>query len=169
MVTGCSRLGKAAFVAAARDERFAVCVPNQTGGGGVPLAKRNFGENISIENRAFTHWYCRAYAKYAKEPWKTMPFDQHLFAACIAPRALLVEGFDSEWFDPKGEYLSVKAASPVWKLLGKGAMPDVEYPAPFCTSAIGRDLGYVHRSQSHGISAWDWKWMMDFADGVLKK
>jgi GNAT superfamily N-acetyltransferase len=94
VVTGCSRLGKAAFVAAARDERFTVCVPNQTGGGGVPLAKRNYGENISIENRSFTHWYCRAYAKYAKEPWNTMPFDQHLFAACIAPRALLVEGFD---------------------------------------------------------------------------
>lgn len=169
VVTGCSRLGKAAFVAAARDERFTVCVPNQTGGGGVPLAKRNYGENISIENRSFTHWYCRAYAKYAKEPWNTMPFDQHLFAACIAPRALLVEGFDERWYDSKGEFLAIKAASPVWKFLGKGAMPDVEYPASFCTSAIGKDLGYVHRSQSHGISAWDWKWMMDFADGVLKK
>ena len=63
VVTGCSRLGKAAFIAAARDERFAVCVPNQTGGGGVPLAKRDYGENTSTENRAFTHWYCKAYAK----------------------------------------------------------------------------------------------------------
>ena len=33
VVTGYSRLGKAALIAAARDERFAVCVPNQTGGG----------------------------------------------------------------------------------------------------------------------------------------
>ena len=48
VVTGCSRLGKTALIAAARDERFAVCVPIQTGGGGVPLAKRDYGENISI-------------------------------------------------------------------------------------------------------------------------
>jgi hypothetical protein len=169
VVTGCSRLGKAALIAAARDERFAVCVPNQTGGGGVPLAKRDYGENVSTENRSFTHWYCRAYAKYAEAPWKTLTFDQHLFVACIAPRALLVEGFDKPWFDTEGEYLSVKAASPVWKFLGKSGMPDVPFPADYETSAIGRDLGYVRRSQSHGISAYDWRWTLDFADGVFVK
>ena len=169
VVTGCSRLGKAALIAAARDARFAVCVPNQTGGGGVPLAKRDYGENISTENRAFTHWYCRAYAKYAEAPWKTMPFDQHLFIACIAPRALLVEGFDKPWFDTEGEFLAVKAASPVWALLGKGGMPDVAWPDDYDTAAIGRHLGYVRRDRSHGISAYDWMWMLDFADGVLKK
>ena len=167
VVTGCSRLGKAALIAAARDERFAVCVPNQTGGGGVPLAKRDYGENTSTENRSFTHWYCRAYAKYSEAPWKTMPFDQHLFVACIAPRALLVEGFDSRWFDTEGEYLSLRAASPVWTFLGKEGMPDVPWPDDYDTSAIGRHLGYVRRSQNHGISAYDWMWMMDFADGAL--
>lgn len=169
VVTGCSRLGKAALIAAARDERFAVCVPNQTGGGGVPLAKRDYGENISTENRAFTHWYCTAYAKYAEAPWKTMKFDQHLFISAIAPRALLVQGFGSRWFDTEGEYLSVKAASPVWKFLGKSGMPDVAWPDDFDTSAIGKDLGYVRRSQNHGISAYDWMWLMDFADGVFKR
>ena len=169
VVTGCSRLGKAALIAAARDERFAVCVPNQTGGGGVPLAKRDYGENVSTGNREFTHWYCRAYAKYAEAPWNTMPFDQHLFLACIAPRALLVQGFDLPWFDTEGEYLAVKAASPVWTLLGKDGMPNVPWPDDYDTSAVGRDLGYVRRSQNHGISAYDWLWMMDFADGVFGK
>ncbi len=168
VVTGCSRLGKAALIAAARDERFAVCVPNQTGGGGVPLAKRDYGENVSTENRSFTHWYCRAYAKYAEAPWKTLPFDQHLFIVCIAPRALLVEGFDKPWFDTEGEYLSVKAASEVWEFLGRDGMPDVAWPDDFDTSAIGRHLGYVRRSGSHGISAYDWKWLLDFADGVFR-
>ena len=55
VVTGSSRLAKAALLAAARDERFAVCVVNQTGGGGCPLAKRDFGENVSTEMRAFPH------------------------------------------------------------------------------------------------------------------
>lgn len=169
MVTGCSRLGKAAFIAAARDERFSVCVANQTGGGGVPLAKRDYGENISTENQSFSHWYCRAYAKYAKEPWKTMPFDQHLFVATIAPRALLVQGFGSKWFDTEGEFLALKAASPAWEFLGKSGLPNVAWPAPYDTSAIGKNLGYVHRTQNHGISAYDWMWMLDFADGILKK
>ncbi len=170
VVTGCSRLGKAALIAAARDERFAVCVPNQTGGGGVPLAKRDFGENVSTENRSFTHWYCTAYAKYAKEPHKTLPFDQHLFVACVAPRALLVEGFGEPWFDTKGEFLSVQAASPVWELLcgaGQG-LPKVAWPAPYDTSAIGVRLGYVRRTEQHGISDYDWKWTLDFADRVFE-
>jgi len=51
--------------------------------------------------------------------------------------------------------LSVQAASLVWKLLGKGAMPDVPFPDNYDTSAIGRHLGYVRRSQNHGISAYD--------------
>ena len=169
VVTGYSRLGKAALVAAARDERFAVCVPVQTGGGGAPLAKREYGENVSTENRSFTHWYCRAYAKYAAEPWKTLPFDQHMFLACVAPRALLVEGFDEKWYDTEGEYLAVRAASPVWEFLGKGGMPAVPWPADYDTSAIGENLGYVRRGQSHGISAYDWKWMLDFSDGVFRK
>ena len=168
VVTGCSRLAKAALLAAARDERFSVCVPVQTGGGGCPLAKRDFGENTSTENRLFSHWYCDAYAKYSLEPWKTMPFDQHLLLAAIAPRALLVCGFNAKWFDTEGEYLAVKAASPAWRLHGDEGMPDVAWPDDFDTSAIGARLGYVRRSEGHGISGYDWKWMLDFADRNLK-
>ena len=169
VVTGYSRLGKAALVAAARDERFAVCVPNQTGGGGCPLAKRDYGENVSTENRYFPHWYCRAYAKYAADPAKLLTFDQHLFLACIAPRALLVEGFDEPWFDTEGEYLAVRAASPVWKLLTGDGMPEVPWPGDGDTSAIGRNLGYVRRPGAHGLSAGDWKWLLDFSDRALRR
>ena len=169
VVTGCSRLGKSALMAAARDERFAVCVPNQTGGGGVPLAKRDYGENISTENRMFTHWYCTAYAKYAADPAKLLTFDQHLFVACVAPRALLVEGFGSPWFDTEGEYLALRAASPVWELLCGSGLPAGTWPAPYETSAIGPRLGYVHRTEEHGIAACDWQWMLDFADGVFRR
>lgn len=169
VVTGCSRLAKAALLAAARDERFAVCVPNQTGGGGAPLAKRDFGENVSTVNRMFTHWYCAAYAKYSKEPWKTLTFDQHLLLASIAPRALLVQGFGEKWFDTEGEFLALKAASPVWEKLGKDGLPDVSWPEEFDTSAIGKHLGYVRRAQRHGISTYDWLWLLDFSDGVFGK
>ena len=168
VVTGCSRLGKAALLAAARDARFAVCVANQCGGGGVCLAKRDYGENVKTEVNAFSHWYCRAYAKYAEDPAKLLTFDQHLLVAAVAPRALLVEGYDaSRWMDTKGEFLACVAAAPVWKFLGRGTMPDVPYPGNFDTSAIGRHFGYVRRSEEHGIADCDWMWLLDFADGAL--
>ena len=162
------RDGKAALLAAARDERFRVCVPNQTGGGGCPVAKRDYGENVSTECRMFSHWYCAAYAKYAADPARLLTFDQHRLLACIAPRALLVEGFDGKWFDTEGEYLAVKAASPVWELLGREGLPGAGWPDDYDTSAIGRDLGYVRRTEEHGIAACDWAWLLDFSDRILK-
>lgn len=170
VVTGCSRLGKAALIAAARDTRFAVCVPNQCGGGGVCLAKRNYGESVQTEINEFSHWYCRAYDKYADDPAKLLTFDQHLFLATIAPRPVLVEGMtDSPWMDTEGEFLACKAAAPVWAFLGRETMPDVGYPEDYSEAAIGGALGYVRRPQTHGISGYDWNWMLNFADRQFGK
>ena len=121
------------------------------------------------EIHEFPHWYCRAYAKYAPDPARLLTFDQHLLLASIAPRPVLVEGMtDSPWMDTEGEFLACKAAAPVWKFLGKGTMPDVEYPDNFSEAAIGPQFGYVRRPQTHGISGYDWNWMLDFADRQLK-
>ena len=97
-----------------------------------------------------------------------MPFDQHLLLSCVAPRPLLIEGFNNPWFDTYGEFLSLKAASPVWEFLGASGLPDVAWPEENATDAIGRDLGYVRRHGSHGISAQDWTWMLDFADRAME-
>ena len=32
------------------------------------------------------------------------------------------------------------------------------------TSRIGPSLGYVRRGGEHGLSGYDWLWMLDFAD-----
>ncbi len=169
LVTGCSRLGKTALLAAARDERFAICVPNQCGGGGVTLAKRDFGENIATQMKTFPHWYCRAYKKYETNPAELLTFDQHLLLSLIAPRPLLVQGFNAPWFDTEGEYLACKAASCVWEFLGRNGLPGNAYPAPFDCAAVGTDLGYVRRSEDHGFAAWDWMILLDFASAHFKK
>ena len=163
VVTGSSRLGKAALLAGARDERFAVVAPNQTGGGGAPLAKRFFGENVATETKIFPHWYCPAYRRYAGNEAE-MPFDQHWLLACVAPRALLVEGFDEDWFDTKGEYLACRAASPAWELLGQPGLPAGGFPPDFDVSLVGPRLGYYRRGGRHGLSAYDWAWALDFAE-----
>ena len=87
-----------------------------------------------------------------------------MLLACVAPRHLLIEGFDQEWFDTRGEYLACQAASPVWEFLGKPGLPKKPFPQDFDTSCIGSHLGYVRRSGNHGFSPYDWRWMLDFAD-----
>ena len=162
VVIGSSRLGKAALLAAAYDERFTVCVPNQTGACGVQLMKRDYGETAKGQRYSLPHWYCRAYWKYMDDP-KSQPFDQHLLLACVAPRALLLECYHKKWFDPKGEFLAAKAASPVWEFLtGKGLGLD-EWPEPYSDVAVRPPFGYVRRTECHGLSPYDWKWAVDFA------
>ena len=168
VVTGSSRLGKAALLAAAYDERFKVCVPNQTGAVGVQLMKRDYGESLAGQRLSLAHWYCRAVWKYADDP-RSQPFDQHLLLACVAPRALLLECYHKRWFDPKGEFMAAKAASPVWEFLtGRGLGLD-EMPPPYDDVAVRPPFGYVRRTECHGLSAYDWKWTLDFADKVFAK
>lgn len=166
VATGYSRLAKSALLACSRDERFNVCVPNQTGGGGAPLAKRYFGESVYTEMRSFPHWYCKAYGKYADNE-AAMKFDQHFLLASIAPRALLVQGYNSGWFDTKGEYLACKAASAAWTINGLEGLPDGDFPENYSNALIGKNLGYVRRGGEHGMSGYDWEWCLDFADRAL--
>ena len=173
VVTGCSRLGKAALIAGAFDDRFKVVVPVQTGSGGSPLTKHLTAdkESVASETTTYPHWFCKAYYKYAGNEL-AMPFDQHMLISCVAPRACLIDGFNHKWFDTEGEYLAVKAASPVWEFLGLGGMPKVAWPATGSTSGIGKDLGYVRREGTrqadHGMIVQDWLWLMDFADRHVK-
>ena len=166
VVIGSSRLGKAALLAAAYDERFAVCVPNQTGAVGVQLMKRDYGETLKGQRLGLAHWYCKAVWKYADDP-KSQPFDQHMLLACVAPRALLLECYHKRWFDPKGEFLSAKAASPVWEFLTGKGLGTGEMPPPYCDSCVKPPFGFVRRTEKHGLSPYDWKWALDFADRVF--
>ena len=47
------------------------------------------------------------------------------------------------------------------------ALPKGDFPENFSTALIGPRLGYVRRGGGHGISGYDWVWLLDFADGVL--
>lgn len=167
VVIGSSRLGKAALLAAAYDDRFRVCIPNQTGAVGVQLMKRDYGETLKGQHLSLPHWYCQAVWKYEDNP-RSQPFDQHLLLACVAPRALLLECYHKKWFDPKGEWLAAKAASPVWEFLtGKGLGADV-WPEPYSEALVRPPFGYVRRTECHGLSPYDWKWAVDFANNVLR-
>ena len=168
VVVGSSRLGKAALLAAAFDERFAGCIANQTGAVGVQLMKRDYGECIAAQRIMFPWWYCQGLWKWAGRE-REMPFDQHMLLACVAPRALLLECYDKKWFDPQGEWLAAQAAAPVWRALGADVAFDGVQPEPYDAVAAVPPFGYVRRTEEHGLSPYDWKWALDFADRTFSK
>ncbi len=166
VLTGFSRLGKAALWAGAQDERFAAVISNCSGAGGLALSKRVFGETTADLTKRFPHWFAKNYAKYADQE-SSMPFDQHQLAACIAPRPLLgVSGMKDAWSDPKGEFLTLKAAAPVYELLTKESLKITEWPKPGKLSN-GR-LGYYLHEGGHDVVLEDWRAMLSWAESNLK-
>jgi len=166
-VSGHSRGGKASTWAASEDTRFAIGYSNDSGCGGAALSRRRLGETVGRINSSFPHWFAKNFWKYGGRE-DTLPVDQHELLALIAPRAVYVASADEDlWADPKGEYSSLVAAGPVFKLHGKQAIADPAMPALGQPRHVG-STGYHIRAGGHGLGDEDWGHFLDFADSHLK-
>lgn len=166
ILTGHSRMGKAALWAAAQDERFAMVISNESGQGGAGLLHREAGETIWHLNMAFPYWFSAAFHAYNGRT-QEYPLDGHLLLALIAPRPLFVASAEDDPFsDPKGEFVSAKAASAVYRLYGKEGVPvDAEFAVG---KLMGKDVRYYCRPGKHDMLLEDWQRYIAFADGYLK-
>ena len=71
--------------------------------------------------------------------------------------------------DPRGEFLSVVHAGPVYRLFGKqGLGPSPEMPA-IGESLHGDGAHYHIREGKHNLTVIDWTCYLDFADRVFGK
>lgn len=118
-VTGCSFAGKMALFAGAFDERIALTIAQESGGGGAAAwrVSETLGrvETLRATSRA---WFCTDFFQFANAVPK-LPFDHHELMAMVAPRALLVLGNpDYVWLADESGYVSCRAAHEVWKTLG---------------------------------------------------
>ena len=90
-----------------------------------------------------------------------------MLVSLIAPRPLLLQtGSTDYWSDPKGEYLSAVAASPVWKLLGKEGLAVEHYPA--AGEPVLSTIGYSMHAGPHGIMPSDWPIFLEYLKRYLK-
>jgi hypothetical protein len=93
-MTGYSRGGKMATIAAAFDDRIAAVIAGSTGVGGVLpwrlSGERGMGEGIESTTRMFPLWFAPQ-ARFFAGREDRLPIDANLLVAAIAPRAILME------------------------------------------------------------------------------
>lgn len=161
VVIGHSRLGKTSLWAGAQDERFGVVISNNSGEGGAALSRRDFGETTKVITKAFPHWFCATYARYADAPLDN-PVDQHMLISLMAPRAVYIASAqDDQWADPHGEFLSGKVAGEVYALFGKTGVGVDAWPA--VNQPVGDWIGYHVRTGKHDVTDYDWEQYLKFA------
>jgi hypothetical protein len=135
-VTGCSYAGKMALFAGALDERIALTIPQESGGGGG--AAWRVSETLGkVETLGATNhsWFMESMFQFAGPNVAKLPFDHHELLALVAPRALLVLANGATtyvWLAEESGYVSSRACENVYRILG---IPD--------------RFGFSHSSHNH--------------------
>lgn len=156
-IQGTSRLGKTVLWTGAHDERFKLVIASCSGEGGAALSRRNYGESINhmTDTSRYFYQFAPNRHKYSSDPDQS-PVDAHMLVALMAPRPLLLQTGDTDyWSDPKGEFLAAVAAKPVYKLFNKkGPCTDVMPQAG--DQSMLNTLGYYMHAGGHGTIPSDW-------------
>jgi pimeloyl-ACP methyl ester carboxylesterase len=99
-LTGHSRNGKTALIAAAMDERIKAVILSSAGAGGSCsyrfFSEVQFGEGIELITRSFPDWLHPRLRFFSGRENK-LPIDQSGLVACVAPRPCLIS---TAWNDP---------------------------------------------------------------------
>lgn len=148
-VTGASRYGKSALIAAAFDERL-LGAPVVTGGGGIGayrLAGPRRSETLDLMVTKYPNWFGPQLHAFRGQREK-LPFDQHWFLALCAPRPFLALEGDTDTISlPAAVQASFRGAEPAYALLG----------------ASGK-LGVHYSHHGHAFDAEDWTALLNFTD-----
>jgi len=157
IITGVSRTGKAALIAGAFDDRWAMVAPVASSGGGTPAYRysgsvpdRGGKEGLTEMVRKYPNWFSPHLHQFWGQPDK-LPFDEHWFIALVAPRPLIsLEGDHDQNVNLNGVYQSIVAARPAYAFFH-----------------AGDKLGVSFANRPHGMVQGDWDALLAFADKFL--
>jgi hypothetical protein len=174
-IEGLSRYGKAALVAMAYDQRFAIGFIGSSGEGGAKLHRRNFGELVeNLTGSGEYHWMAGNFLKYGGPMTPAeLPVDAHELIAVCAPRPVFVsygaasgQGAEGQWVDQRGSFMAEVAAGPVYRLLGKKDLGTSEFPEVEAALTDG-DLAWRQHKGGHTTGP-NWPTFLAFADRYIK-
>ncbi len=159
-ISGCSFQGKIALYAGAFDERIALTIPHESGGGGTiswrysdMLEKR---DNTEVENLLHAQgapWYATALMQFNETPDK-LPFDHHELMGMVAPRALLaLESTAIARMGAEAARIDALAARRIWTALGE----------PFRVGASEENVNHCswHEGFTPDLEAYVDKYLLD--------
>ena len=174
-ISGHSRNGKQALLAAAFDERIAAVIPSSgnTGEGNPWRYTSDMFENESIEQITgmFPHWFHPRLRFFAGREDK-LPVDQNLLMALVAPRGLFMYsgyaeseggpfGFEQAYRSVLKVYQDLGAEDKLWLNLRDGEHPttagDIELFVDFLDSVFGRKHFPKRETWINGYTFEEWK------------
>jgi hypothetical protein len=125
VVTGCSYAGKMALYAGAFDERVALTIAQESGGGGAPAwrVSQEIESELAVESLTHTdhNWFAGQMFQFSNNNVYKLPTDHHELMAMVAPRALLETGnTDFYWLSNRSNYVSARATQQIYNTFGIG-------------------------------------------------
>lgn len=123
-VTGCSYAGKMALFAGAFDERVALTIAQESGGGGATSWRYSHSEPVGtvecVDNTDY-NWFMDGMHQFSGDNVWKMPEDHHELMAMCAPRALYVTANpDYTWLSNPSSDVCSRACQRVYNALGVG-------------------------------------------------
>jgi hypothetical protein len=182
-IEGVSRYGKAALVAMAFDQRFAMVLVGSSGKGGATPLRRNFGEAVESLTGGEYYWMAGNFLKYgaseavfgSKTPGD-IPVDSNELIALCAPRPTFISyGIpakgDAKWLDHQGSFMATVDASRVFALLGaKGLQVEGDYRTArmpeFNRGLLDGQLAWRQHDGGH-TDAPNMKYFIQWADRLI--
>jgi hypothetical protein len=183
-VTGCSYAGKMALFAGALDERIALTLPQESGGGGATawrVSQEIQGDTeVETATRTDYSWFASPLRQFSRNDIYKLPIDHHEIMAMVAPRALLTTANASQrWLSSKANYVAARATERVYEQFGIAdrfgfiidtdhghcAVPESEYEpiGAFVDKFLLGDTSantYVreHLYEGFDYARWTWWW-----------
>ena len=167
-LTGYSRAGKMALIAAALDDRIAAVVAGSTGVGGVTpwrlSGEYGMGEGVESTTRSFPIWF-HPRLRFFSGKEDRLPVDGNLIVAMLAPRAILIQyGLNDEVTNTWSHEQVYDSARKVFSLLRQ---PDriglLRVPGFHGSNDVEASLDWLDIQFGRSTATWDNKRLFEWS------